>query len=81
VAATAQSQSSDDVSTTARIRQALLGDDQLSFRAKNVLVVTSGEQVVLQGPVNNQSEAERIRTIAGRLTTKHIEDRLSVPQE
>lgn len=81
VAATAQSESADDVTTTARIRQALLGDDQLSFRAKNILVVTSGEQVVLQGPVANQSEAERIRTIAGRLTTRHIEDRLSIPQE
>ena len=59
----------------------MIGDEQLSFRAKNVMVVTSGEQVVLQGRVNNQSEAERIRTIAGRLTTKHIDDRLEVPQE
>ncbi len=81
MAATAQSESADDVTTTARIRQALLRDDHLSFQAKNVTVVTSGEQVVLQGPVTNQSEAERIRTIAGRLTTKRIEDRLSVPQE
>lgn len=81
VTASAQSQATDDLNTTARIRQALMGDDQLSFRSKNVIIVTSGEQVVLQGSVANHSEAERIRTIAGRLTTKSIEDRLVVPQE
>ncbi|WP_053379826.1 BON domain-containing protein [Nitrospira moscoviensis] len=80
VTALHQSESTDDVNTTARIRQALVGDDQLSFRAKNVMIVTDGDQVVLRGRVANRSEAERIRNIAARLTTKPIEDRL-VPAE
>lgn len=80
VTALRQTESEDDVRTTARIRQALIGDDALSFRAKNVLIVTNGEQVVLQGRVASPSEAERIRSIAGRMTTKPIEDRLTVAQ-
>jgi type IV secretory pathway VirB10-like protein len=81
VTALKQSESTEDLNTTARIRQALIGDDQLSFRAKNVVIVTDGDQVVLQGRVASRSEAERIRDIAGRLTTKSIEDRLDVSAE
>jgi len=80
VTASQQTETEDDVRTTARIRQALIGDDALSFRGKNVLIVTDGQQVVLQGRVASPSEAERIRDIAGRMTTKPIADRLTVAQ-
>ena len=72
-----QSGKEDDLAVTQRIRQALLHED-LSFAAKNVLVITEGDHVVLKGPVRSSSEAERIKGIAGTITTKRIEDALEV---
>jgi osmotically-inducible protein OsmY len=72
-----QSGKEDDLAVTQRIRQALLRED-LSFAAKNVLVITEGDHVVLKGPVRSSSEAERIKGIAGTMTTKRIEDALEV---
>lgn len=72
-----QSGKEDDLAVTQRIRQALLRED-LSFAAKNVLVITEGDHVVLKGPVRSSSEAERIKGIAGTMTTKKIEDALEV---
>jgi hypothetical protein len=72
-----QSGSETDVAITQRIRQALLRED-LSFAAKNVLVITEADHVVLKGQVRSPSEAERIKGIAGTITTKRIEDVLEV---
>jgi osmotically-inducible protein OsmY len=72
-----QSGSETDVAITQRIRQALLRED-LSFAAKNVLVITEADHVVLKGQVRSPSEAERIKGIAGTMTTKRIEDVLEV---
>jgi BON domain-containing protein len=72
-----QSESEADVAVTQRIRQALLRED-LSFAAKNVLVITDAKHVVLKGQVRSQSEAERIKGIAATMTTKKIEDVLEV---
>ena len=72
-----QSEKESDLAVTQRIRQALLHED-LSFAAKNVLVITEGDHVVLKGPVRSTSEAERIKDIAGTITTKRIEDALEV---
>lgn len=72
-----QSGNADDLAVTQRIRQALMRED-LSFTAKNVLVITEGDHVVLKGPVRSSSEAERIKGIAGTITTKRIEDALVV---
>jgi osmotically-inducible protein OsmY len=41
-------------------------------------VITEGDHVVLKGPVRSSSEAERIKGIAGTMTTKRIEDALEV---
>ena len=73
----AQSENEADVAVTQRIRQALLRED-LSFTAKNVLVITEADHVVLKGQVRSQSEAERIKGIAATNTTKRIEDVLEV---
>ena len=72
-----QSESEADVAVTQRIRQALLRED-LSFTAKNVLVITEADHVVLKGQVRSQAEAERIKGIAATMTTKRIEDVLEV---
>ena len=72
-----QSGKEGDLTVTQRIRQALMHED-LSFAAKNVLVITEGDHVVLKGPVRSSSEAERIKGIAGTITTKRIEDALEV---
>lgn len=72
-----QSESKEDIETTRRIRQKLMNED-LSFSAKNVMVITEEDRVVLKGIVNSPSEAERVKGVAGALTTKQIEDRLQI---
>jgi osmotically-inducible protein OsmY len=73
-----QSEAPNDLETTRRIRQAVVQDDSLSFRAKNVMIVTKGGRVVLTGPVNTRAEADRIKGIAQSITPYRIEDRLEV---
>ena len=73
-----QSEAPNDLETTRRIRQAVVQDDSLSFRAKNVMIVTNGNRVVLTGPVNTRAEADRIKGIAQSITPYRIEDRLEV---
>ena len=72
-----QSGSQPDLAVTQRIRQALMRED-LSFAAKNVMVITEADHVVLKGQVRSPSEAERVKGIAGMVTTKRIEDVLEV---
>lgn len=72
-----QSGHTDDIEITRRIRQKLMNED-LSFSAKNVMAITEADRVVLKGIVGSQSEAERVKGVAGALTTKQIEDRLQI---
>jgi len=73
-----QSEAPDDLETTRRIRQAVIQDDSLSFKSKNVTIVTNGNRVVLTGPVNTRAEADRIKAIAQSITPYRIEDRLEI---
>lgn len=73
-----QSEAASDVETTRRIRQAVMQDESLSFRAKNVTIVTNGDHVVLTGRVNTRAEADRVKDIARSVTPHHIEDRLEI---
>ena len=73
-----QSDAPNDLETTRRIRQAVIQDDSLSFKAKNVMIVTNGDRVVLTGPVNTRAEADRIKGIAQSITPYRIEDRLEI---
>lgn len=75
-----QSGSKDDLEVTRRIRKALMNED-LSFGAKNVLVITEQDRVVLKGTVKSPSEAERVKGVAAMITTKQIEDRLEVGRQ
>jgi len=72
-----QSEAPQDLEVTRRIRQAVIQDVSLSFRAKNV---TNGNRVVLTGPVNTRAEADRIKDIAQSITPYRIEDRLEIRQ-
>ena len=46
-----QSNSKDDVNTTAAIRRAVVKDDSLSATARNVKIITANGTVTLRGPV------------------------------
>ena len=62
-----QSESSEDIKTTAAIRRAVVGDGSLSMTAKNVKIITANGIVTLRGPVNSPAEKTKI----GQLATKN----------
>lgn len=49
-----------DLDLTQRIRKAVMGDDALSFKAKNVKIITRDGQVTLRGEVNTPAEKDAI---------------------
>ena len=53
-----------DVEVTRQIRERLTKDDGLSIKAKNVLIVTQGTTVRLQGPVATATESKKIESVA-----------------
>ncbi len=59
-----QSNSKDDVNTTAAIRRAVVKDDSLSATAKNVKIITANGTVTLRGPVKNDGEKAKIAELA-----------------
>jgi hypothetical protein len=67
---TDQGENAADVQTTQQIRRAILGDDALSFSAKNVQVITFNGKVTLRGPVKTDEERARVGTIAANFTNK-----------
>jgi hyperosmotically inducible periplasmic protein len=72
-----QSNSTSDVQLSANIRKAIVGDDSLSFDAKNVKIIANGGQVTLRGSVNSAAEKAKIeahaRQIAGARVTSQLE--------
>jgi hyperosmotically inducible periplasmic protein len=59
-----QSNSKDDVNTTAAIRRAMVKDDSLSTMAKNVKIITADGTVTLRGPVKDEAEKAKIAELA-----------------
>ena len=59
-----QSNSKDDVNTTAAIRRAVVKDPSLSAVAKNVKIVTANGTVTLRGPVKTDAERTKIAELA-----------------
>ena len=59
-----QSNSKDDVNTTAAIRRAVVKDNSLSATAKNVKIVTANGTVTLRGPVKTDAEKAKIAKLA-----------------
>jgi osmotically-inducible protein OsmY len=59
-----QSNSKDDVNTTAAIRRAVVKDPSLSATAKNVKIITANGTVTLRGPVKDDAEKAKIAELA-----------------
>jgi hyperosmotically inducible protein len=59
-----QSNSPADLKTTQAIRRTLMKDDGLSMTAKNIKIVTAGDQVTLRGPVKTAEEKAKIDQLA-----------------
>ena len=74
-----QSNSAEDVKTTAAIRRAVVADKSLSITAKNVKIITANGVVTLRGPVNNASEKATIGKLARSAAGKvKIDNQLEV---
>ena len=59
-----QSNSKEDVNTTAAIRRAVVKDHSLSATAKNVKIITANGTVTLRGPVKTDAEKTKIAELA-----------------
>jgi len=59
-----QSEEKGDRELTQRIRKAVIGEDALSFTAKNVKIITRAGQVTLRGSVKSQNERTIIEKLA-----------------
>lgn len=59
-----QSNSREDVNTTAAIRRAVVKDHSLSSMAKNVKIITANGTVTLRGPVKTDAEKAKIAELA-----------------
>jgi osmotically-inducible protein OsmY len=64
-----QAQSAADRTITRDVRQAIVGDTELSTVAENVKIITVNGVVTLRGPVRNENEktliASKARSVAG----------------
>jgi hypothetical protein len=74
-----QGGSSTDRAITAEIRKAVVGDDTLSFTAKNVKIITKDGNVVLRGPVKTENERASILAKAQRVAgSERVTNQLEV---
>jgi len=74
-----QSNSSSNVDLVANVRQAIVGDDNLSVKARNVKVVANDGVVTLRGPVANAQEKARVQQLASGVQGVHrVDNRLDI---
>ena len=59
-----QSNSPEDVKTTAAIRRAVVKDHSLSMTAKNVKIIAANGTITLRGPVKTDAEKAKIAELA-----------------
>ncbi len=66
-----QSESEADREITQLIRQAIVGDANLSTNAKNIKIITINGKVTLKGPVNSEAEKadveKKVKAVKGVL--------------
>lgn len=75
-----QSNDEFDVKLTQRVRQAIVGDDRLSFTAKNVKIITRAGEVTLRGEVNSTEERKVICALAAKEAgAGKVKDELELP--
>ena len=77
-----QSNSTNDVELTRRIRRAMVQDHSLSMLAHNVKIVSANGRVTLRGPVKTRKErvaiASKARAIAG---ARNVDNELEVKSQ
>jgi osmotically-inducible protein OsmY len=74
-----QSNRSEDLTTTKRIRQAIMADKSLSMDAHNVKVITANGHVTLRGPVKTEDEKRIVCALAVEIATAdNVENKLEV---
>ena len=77
-----QSNSSNDVELTRKIRQSLMQDKSLSTYAHNVKIITRNGVVELKGPVRSQSEKEAVEAKATEIAgASKVKNELTVKAE
>ena len=77
-----QSNSSDDVVLTRKIRQSLTQDKSLSTYAHNVKIITRNGVVELKGPVRSQSEKDAVEAKATEIAgASRVKNELTVKAE
>lgn len=77
-----QSNSSDDVELTRKIRRSLTQDKSLSTYAHNVKIITRNGVVELKGPVRSQSEKDAVEAKAtGIAGATKVKNELTVKAE
>lgn len=76
-----QGNNEEDIQITATIRREMMGDERLSFAAKNVKVITSGRKVTLRGPVASVDEKTSVEAIAKKTNgVSTVDSQLEVKQ-
>jgi hyperosmotically inducible periplasmic protein len=74
-----QSNSTDDLALTQKIRQALMKDGTLSMNAKNAKIIAQDGKITLKGPVDSQQEKDTIGAAAGEMAGKYkVDNQLEV---
>lgn len=74
-----QSNSSEDIDITARIRKMLVADGNLSMDAKNVKIITRDGSVVLRGTVKDDTEKKAVQDHATHVQgVKNVDNELDV---
>lgn len=74
-----QGQSERDVTLTAQIRRALMGEQSLSLDAKNVTIVSKDGNVTLRGVVKSPSERSTVDNFARRIAGERaVDNRIEV---
>ena len=77
-----QSNSSDDVVLTRKIRQSLTQDKSLSTYAHNVKIITRNGVVELKGPMRSQSEKDAVEAKATEIAgASKVKNELTVKTE
>jgi hyperosmotically inducible protein len=73
-----QGHSKSDREMTAKIRRAVVKNDQLSITAKNIKIITVDGKVTLRGPVKSAQERSIIDSIAQKAHAGSVDNQLEV---
>ena len=74
-----QSNSPEDIKTTAAIRRAIVDDGSLTMAAKNVKIITENGTVTLRGPVSSADEKSKIFVLAAKVVgAERVENEIEI---